>query len=104
MTGTTSSIWRDATLDRSGKRRVGFMRGARSSPWPISKRMRDARLRAKKRSRCPHRRRGRASDAPFEIERSVNGKSAEERLEVRQTLSRPLVEVFKSICASKSPN
>jgi transposase len=31
-------------------------------------------------------------DALFEIERSINGKSAGERLEVRQTLSRPLVE------------
>src|SRR3954468_459249 len=31
-------------------------------------------------------------DALFEIERSINGKSAEERLAVRQTLSRPLVE------------
>ena len=29
-------------------------------------------------------------DALFEIERSINGKSAEERLEVRQTLSRPI--------------
>lgn len=31
-------------------------------------------------------------DALFEIERSINGKSAEERLQVRQTLSRPLIE------------
>ena len=31
-------------------------------------------------------------DALFEIERSVNGGSPEERLQVRQTLSRPLVE------------
>jgi transposase len=31
-------------------------------------------------------------DALFEIERSINGKSAEGRLQVRQTLSRPLVE------------
>src|SRR5215468_3997176 len=31
-------------------------------------------------------------DALFEIERSINGKSVEERLKVRQTLSRPLVE------------
>src|SRR5471032_733748 len=31
-------------------------------------------------------------DALFEIERSINGKSPEERLAVRQTLSRPLVE------------
>jgi transposase len=34
-------------------------------------------------------------DALFEIERSINGKSAPERLEVRQTLSRPLVEDFQ---------
>lgn len=31
-------------------------------------------------------------DALFEIERSINGKSAEERLSVRQMLSRPLVD------------
>src|SRR5271163_400267 len=31
-------------------------------------------------------------DALFEIERSINGKSAEERLAVRRTLSQPLVE------------
>src|SRR5438132_14063523 len=31
-------------------------------------------------------------DALFEIERSINGKSAGERLEVRQTLSRPLID------------
>jgi hypothetical protein len=31
-------------------------------------------------------------DALFEIERSINGRSAEERLKVRQILSRPLVE------------
>src|SRR6202163_1072624 len=31
-------------------------------------------------------------DALFEIERMINGKSAEERLIVRQTLSRPLIE------------
>jgi transposase len=31
-------------------------------------------------------------DAMFEIERSINGKSAEERLAVRQMLSRPLIE------------
>jgi hypothetical protein len=31
-------------------------------------------------------------DALFEIERSINGRSPEERLQVRQALSRPLVE------------
>src|SRR6202030_915024 len=34
-------------------------------------------------------------DALFEIERSVNGKRAEERLSVRQRLSRPLVDDLK---------
>jgi hypothetical protein len=33
-------------------------------------------------------------DALFEIERSINGKSAQERLDVRQTLSRPVVEAL----------
>jgi hypothetical protein len=31
-------------------------------------------------------------DALFEIERSISGESAEERLKVRQTLSRPVVD------------
>ena len=31
-------------------------------------------------------------DALFEIERSINGKSAQERLEVRRILSRPIIE------------
>lgn len=31
-------------------------------------------------------------DALFEIERSINGRSAEERVQVRRMLSRPLVE------------
>ncbi|MGY4503259.1 hypothetical protein ACVWYH_007216 [Bradyrhizobium sp. GM24.11] len=31
-------------------------------------------------------------DALFETERSINGRSSEERLEMRQALSRPLVE------------
>ncbi|WP_249168366.1 IS66 family transposase [Bradyrhizobium elkanii] len=63
-------------LDRSRKRRVGSMRGAGSSPWPISKRMRVA--------RPPARRRAplspiavevvRRIDALFEIERSINGR------------------------------
>ena len=36
----------------------------------------------------------RGIDALFEIERAINGKSAQERLAVRQTLSRPLVEAL----------
>ena len=38
-------------------------------------------------------------DALFEIERSINGKSADERLAVRQTLSRPLVDDLRSLYA-----
>jgi len=38
-------------------------------------------------------------DALFEIERSINGKSAQARQEVRQTLSRPLVEDLQ-VCLS----
>ena len=73
---------------------LGRMRGGRSSPWPTSKRTRAARLPARKTSPLSPiaievvRR----IDALFEIERSINGKSAEERLEVRQALSRPLIE------------
>jgi hypothetical protein len=35
-------------------------------------------------------------DAPFEIERSINGKSAAERLTVRRQLSRPLIETLQA--------
>jgi hypothetical protein len=35
-------------------------------------------------------------DALFEIERSINGKSAEERLAARRTLSRPLVDDLRA--------
>ena len=52
MTGTTSSIRPGEVLGRSWRRHVGCMRGARSSPWPTSRRTRDARPRARKRSRC----------------------------------------------------
>ena len=47
----------------------------------------------KKKSALAHRDRSRAPDRrAVGIERSINGRSAEERLAVRQTLSRPLVE------------
>jgi hypothetical protein len=35
-------------------------------------------------------------DALFEIERSINGKSAEERLMVRQSMSRPLIAALRT--------
>ena len=43
-------------------------------------------------------------DAPFEIERSINGKSALERLDVRRTLSRPIVEDLRVEYESKPPS
>ena len=51
MTVTTSCIWRTAGRVRSGKRRVGCMRAARSSPWPISRRTHAATPRERRRSR-----------------------------------------------------
>jgi transposase len=77
----------------SGRRRAGCMRGARSSPWPISRRTPGARHRARRRFPC-HRSRSRscAHRRLFEIERSINGKSLTERLAIRQNLSHPLVE------------
>ena len=48
---TTSSIWRTASPVRSGRRRAGCMPGVPSSPWPISRRTRAARLPERRRSR-----------------------------------------------------
>ena len=43
-------------------------------------------------------------DALFEIERSINGKRAEDRLAVRQTLSRPLIEDLHAYMRERSSN
>lgn len=43
-------------------------------------------------------------DALFKIERFINGRSAEQRVQVRQTLSRPLSRTFRSMCGSNSPS
>lgn len=48
MTGVTSSIWPGASPDASRRLPAGRMEGARSSPWPTSKRMRGARPPAKR--------------------------------------------------------
>ena len=42
-------------------------------------------------------------DALFAIERSINGKSPEERLAVRRAVSRPLVDDLMATCASRWP-
>ena len=52
MTGTTSSIRPGEVLGPSWRRLVGCMPGARSSPWPTSRKTLDAKPQARKRSRC----------------------------------------------------
>ena len=94
MTDTTSSICPREVQGPSWRRRVGCTPGARSSPWPISRRTPDAKPRARRRFRC-RRSRLRSCAASTRCSRSsdpINGKSAEERLAVRRTLSRPLVD------------
>ena len=51
MTATTSCISQTGSPGRSGRRRAGCMRGARSSPWPTSRRTRAAKLPVRRRSR-----------------------------------------------------
>nr|GAJ37691.1 hypothetical 61.7 kDa protein y4HP [Bradyrhizobium sp. DOA9] len=51
MTGTTSSIWRDASQAQSGRLPADRRDGARSLPWPTSKRMPGARPPARRKSR-----------------------------------------------------
>jgi len=53
MTVTINSIWLGASRGRSGKPDAGRMQGARSLPWPTSKKMRGARRPAKRKSRSP---------------------------------------------------
>jgi len=87
---------------RFGRRRVGCMRGVRSSPWPTLRRM-PAQGAGKKKLRCRHRDRVvRRIDALFEIERAINGKSAAERVETRQKQSRPLSRISMPICVNRS--
>src|SRR3984957_8854883 len=43
-------------------------------------------------------------DALFEIERSINGKTAQDRLEVRRTLSRPLVDELHAFLSAQLAN
>ena len=43
-------------------------------------------------------------DELFEIERTINGQSAEKRRAVRQDLSAPLLLTWRPGCASSAPN
>ena len=82
MTGTTSSIWRDASPARSGRRRAGSH--ARRPFFAMADIEENARRKAAGKKEIPLSPIAievvRRIDALFEIERSINGKSAEERL------------------------
>ena len=93
LADTTNSTSPSEVLGRSGKRPVGSMPGARSSPWRILRKTRGARLRARRRS--PSRRlRSRSCAASTPCSRSSArsmAKSADHRKAVRQAQSAPLV-------------
>ena len=88
---------RTASPARSERQRAGRMRGASSLSLPTSRRTLAARLpeRARSRSRRSPFEVVRRIDALFMIERSINGQSPEERIAVRRTESRPLVDDLK---------
>jgi hypothetical protein len=80
------------------------MHGARSSPWPTSKRTRGAAGNKEVPLSPIAIEVVRRIDTLFEVERSINGRSPKERLQVRQAFSQPLVEDCRSMCANSSPN
>ena len=87
---TTSFTIPRAVRERSHRHCAGPMPGGSSSNWPISPPMHGA----ERRRRRSHRSRWRTVkriDALFDIERAVNGRSAEERLSIRQEQSAPLL-------------
>ena len=80
------------SLAPSSKRPVGSTPGARSSSWPIWPRTRVAKPGQEAgRNLAPGAEAVRRIDALFDIERTINGQSAERRKAVRQELSAPLV-------------
>jgi transposase len=93
-------------LGLSGKRPVGFMPGARSSPWRIWRKTRDVRLLARRRS--PSRRlrsRSCAASTPCSQSsaRSMAKAPTTERLSARRRARRWL-PICKPICASSAPS
>ena len=76
---------------RSRRRFASPMRGGASSSW-LTSRKRLGTARRASRSLRSRWRRSRRLDALFEIERAINGRSADERRAVRQEKSKPLLE------------
>jgi transposase len=75
MTGTTGSIRPDEVLGPSWRRHVGCMPGARSLPWPTSRKTLDAKPQARKRSRC-RRSRSRSCTVSMRCSRSSDPSTA----------------------------
>ena len=97
--------WRLARRGRSWKPPAGRMRAGRSSRSPTSRPAPAARPKARRRRRS-RRWRWRSCeriDRLFEIERGINGQSADERRAVRQELSRPLVDDLEAWMRAERP-
>ncbi len=89
-TATTSCTILRALRDRSSPHSVGLMRDGSSSSWQTSPPMLGA-GRMRRRSRQSRWKRSSASTYLFDIERDINGHSAEQRLRVRREQSAPLL-------------
>ena len=81
---------------------VGRMRGGRSSSSPILRRMPDE-GEQRRRSRRSRGDRSKRIDALFEIEREINGLSAEERLQVRKSRAAPLLVALEAWLREQRP-
>jgi transposase len=106
LAGTPNSTSPREVLGLSGKRPVGFMPGAHSSPWRIWRKTRDVRPLAKRRS--PSRRlrsRSCAVSTPCSQSsaRSMAKTPTNERLSARRR-ARRWSPIWKPICASSAPS
>ena len=105
MMATTSSIWLGEIQARSGRRRVGSMQGARSSPWLILRRTPGAGPRARRRSRSRPSR-SRSCAGSMRCSRSSGPSTAGARKSAwpfgRRSAGR-WSTIFMSICGSKPP-
>ena len=95
IAGTTSFTIPRAIRVRSRRHCAGHMRGGSSSSWPISRPMPGAERTAAAISPIALEAVKRI-DALFDIERGINGLSAEERLRVRQEQSAPLLAALEA--------
>ena len=95
IAGTTSSTIPRALRERLRRHCAGHTQGDSSLSWPISLPMHGAE-RTQRRSRRLRLAAVKRIDALFDIERDINGLSAEERLRVRQEQSAPLLAALEA--------